>query len=203
MHVSLSKRFHNYISITKIPSNKANSFLAHQFENEPLVVPSNDQYPEEESQGGKTIDFTPVDICTSQERRKPGFQQSRVPPGSFRRAQPRVPLEDQALLLCCLRPLQACLRRAEAHPHSGEGGSGRGSGEGRAAGVLGIWPWEMLDCYATIDLPPSEASSGKVTLPAACPSLPGSRPAPPRRRILTRPRCAPPPVPPALDSSSY
>ncbi|EPY74748.1 hypothetical protein CB1_001907078 [Camelus ferus] len=36
----------------------------------------------------------------------------------------------------------------------------------------------MLDCYATIDLPHSEDSSGKVTLPPPVPSLPGSCPPP-------------------------
>lgn len=94
--------------------------------------------------------------------------------------------------------------RRGASARSGEGGSGRGAREGQAAGLPGSWRWEMLAGSATIDLPPSEDSWGKVTLPAACPSLPSSRPAPPSSRSLTPPpRCAPPPVPPAPDSWSY
>lgn len=96
------------------------------------MVPSSKQDSEEELHGGKTIHFTPIGFCTSQEHSKPVFEQSPVPPGAFRRAQSRVPLEDQALLLCFLRPLQACLRRAEAHRRAqGRVGAAAAPGKGR------------------------------------------------------------------------
>lgn len=160
---------------------KQKLFLAHTFERERWggSRPGNDAL-RGGLQGGKAIYIALKNIFNSQGTQKASIgAELHLCQPSARSSARSIP--GRPALLCFLRPLQACLRRA------GEGGGGVPEIPSRKREA------SVPACYATIDSPHGEDSSGKVTLPSACP-LPGSRPQSPRSRNLTRPPCAPPPL---------
>lgn len=162
-------------------------FLAHTFERERWggSWPGNNAL-RGGLQGGKAIYIALKNIFNSQ-----GTQKASIG-AEPRLCQPSAPSSARSIpgrpaLLCFLRPLQACLRRTGkvgvAYWRSPPGG-------GRHRYLLVMRLLTRLTGRAPVAKWPS---------PPPVPSLPGSRPQPPRSRNLTRPPCAPPPplLPPA------
>ena len=131
-------------------------FLAHTFEKERWggYRPGNDA-PRGGLQGGKAIYIALINIFNSRGTQKAstGAEPRLCRPSAWSSARS---IPGRPALLCFLRPLQACLRRA------GEGGGGvRRSppGGGRQQYLLVMRLLTRL----------GEDSSGKATLPCACP----------------------------------
>lgn len=139
---------------------KQKLFLAHTFERERWggSRPGNDAL-RGGLQGGKAIYIALKNIFNSQGTQKASIgAELHLCQPSARSSARSIP--GRPALLCFLRPLQACLRRA------GEGGGGVPEIPSRRREA------SVPACYATIDSPHGEDSSGKVTLPSACPLPP-------------------------------
>lgn len=154
------------------------------------MVPIGSQCPETGGRGGVTWEKGRAQhVCkydfTSQENRRPAFEQSQDPVGALGAEQPP---KTRPLCVCCVLCRRVCTAQGRIPPGEGwerpaPGGAGwrcsRGGGGGEAS----------LDCSAAIDPPPSEDPSGSVTLPPAGP-LPPWRPPPLRGARSRRGRAA-------------
>ena len=132
-------------------------FLAHTFEKERWggSRPGNDAL-RGGLQGGKAIYVALINIFNSRGTQKAssGAEPRLCQPSAWSSARS---IPGRPAVLCFLRPLQACLRRA------GEGGGGVPEVPSRRREAA------VPACYATVGSPHGEDSSGKATLPCACP----------------------------------
>ena len=158
-------------------------FLAHTFEKERWggYRPGNDA-PRGGLQGGKAIYLALINIFNSRGTQKAstGAEPRLCRPSAWSSARS---IPGRPALLCFLRPLQACLRRA-----------GEGGGDVRRSPPRGGRQQYLLVMRLLTRLT-GRTPVAKRPSPAPVPSLPGSRPQSPRGRNLTLPPCAPPPPP--------